>query len=204
MTGTGGMMGSGGMTGTGGNGTGGTKGMPDGGAAGAGGIIGVVDAGPAGCKSNSDCVDAGYCKKAACAAERGVCTPKPTKCNDDPEETEVCGCDGVTYFSSCLAEYNGENVSLHGICSDAVAVKCSASNPACVNFPNGSCGYLYPAPASCPNGGQITPLGKCFVLPDSCPIYANRFSSCNSNTKCQGTCDAVKDERPYYRQLGCP
>jgi hypothetical protein len=207
MTGSGGKVGSGGATGTGGmtgsGGAGGMKGTPDAGAAGAGGVIVVIDGGPVGCRSNSDCADTSYCRKATCTAERGVCTAKPTDCMDDPAETEVCGCNGVTYFSSCLAELNGENVGLHGICADGVSVKCSISNPACVNFPNGYCGFLVPTPASCPNGGQTLFQGQCFVLPDSCPTYANRFSSCNASTKCVGTCEAVKNEKPFYRQLGC-
>ena len=219
-TGNGGSTGSGGMTGAGGkggsanaggasgaggsNGGGaGSNGTPDSGAAGAGGTVVIPDAGPTGCTSDANCPDTSYCKKATCAAERGTCTPKPTKCEDDAAETPVCGCNGVTYFSSCLAEMNGENLSTHAICSDAVGVRCSNVNPACVNYPNGYCAYLLAAPANCPTGVSLLPVGRCWVLPDSCPTYTNRFTSCNGGSKCSGTCDAVHAERPFYRQLGC-
>jgi Kazal-type serine protease inhibitor domain len=213
MTGSGGMTGAGGMTGTGGmSGTGntggssgggaGTNAQPDSGAAGAGGMGGARDAGMGGCTSNDSCPDASYCKKASCASDAtGICTPKPKACKDDPEETPVCGCNGVTYFSSCLAEWSGENVSLHGICADQPALKCSNVNPACVNYPNGFCGYLVNTASSCPGvgGPTLSPIGRCWVLPDTCPEYLNHFNSCNGNTKCAHTCEAVKDERPYYR-----
>jgi hypothetical protein len=214
MTGGGGKTGAGGMTGTGGMsggastggapgaGGGGSNGTPDSGAAGAGGIVITPDAGPTGCTSNDGCPDTSYCKKATCKAERGVCTPKPTSCKDDAEETEVCGCNGVTYFSSCLAEWSGENVSLHGICADGVGMKCTVSNPACVNLPNGYCGYLLTAINQCAAGPALA-VGKCWVLPDSCPAYANRFTGCNGQDKCVGTCEAVKNERLFYRQLTC-
>jgi hypothetical protein len=205
MTGTGGMTGGGGKGGTantggaGGSSAGaaGTNTKPD------GGMAGTPDAGPVGCTSNDTCPDTSYCRKASCAAERGTCTPKPTVCKDDAIETEVCGCNGVTYFSSCLAEWSGENVALHGICGDNVAVKCTNSNPACVNFLNGYCGYTGASALTCPNGVSGPSVGRCWVLPDTCPTYANRFNSCNNNVRCAGTCDAVKDERPYYRQPAC-
>jgi hypothetical protein len=140
MTGSGGMMGAGGKGGSGGSSAGGagSTGMPDSGAAGAGGMAGTPDAGMSGCTSNDTCPDTSYCKKTSCASDvRGTCTPKPKACMDDAEETPVCGCDGVTYFSSCLAELSGENVSLHGICGDGVGLKCTNANPACVNLPTG-------------------------------------------------------------------
>ncbi len=208
-TGAGGMIGSSGVGGTGNaggasgsNGGGaGSIGTPDSGTAGAGGMGGTPDAGMSGCASNDACPDTSYCRKASCENDsRGVCTPKPKSCKDDAEETPVCGCNGVTYFSSCLAEWSGENVALHGICSDTVALKCSNANPACVNFPNAFCGELATTSAGCPSGGpSVAPLGRCWVLPDKCPDYYNHFSSCSGGIKCAHTCEAVKDERPYYR-----
>ena len=109
----------------------------------------------------------------------------------------------MTYFSNCLAEMNGENLSAHAICNDAIGVRCSNANPACVNYPNGYCAYLLAGPASCPTGVSLLPVGRCWVLPDSCPTYTNRFTGCNGGSKCSGTCDAVHAERPFYRQLGC-
>jgi hypothetical protein len=203
MTGSGGTTGAGGKGGSGGSSAGGagSTGMPDSGAAGAGGMAGTPDAGMSGCTSNDTCPDTSYCKKTSCASDvRGTCTPKPKACMDDAEETPVCGCDGVTYFSSCLAELSGENVSLHGICGDGVGLKCTNANPACVNLPNGFCGYLLASAAGCPTGGGLPPVGRCWVLPDNCPTYANRFNSCGSGSvKCGGTCEAVKAERPVFR-----
>src|SRR5450432_2571130 len=156
MTGAGGLSGSSGMGGTANaGGAAGSSGAPDSGTAGTGGTGGAPDAGMSGCTSNDGCPDSSYCRKASCETDaKGVCTPKPKACKDDAVETPVCGCNGVTYFSSCLAEWSGENVALHGICSDTVALKCSNANPACVNFPNAFCGELAATSAGCPNGGS--------------------------------------------------
>jgi hypothetical protein len=194
----GGTANAGGAAGSNGGGAG-TNAVPDGGAAGAGGTNVVLDAGMSGCMSNDDCPDTSYCKKATCQGERGTCTPKPKACMNDAVETPVCGCNGVTYFSSCLAEQSGENVALHGVCTDNVAVRCTIANPACVNFPNAFCGYLVMSAMGCPGLGSLPVIGRCWVLPENCPQYDNHWNSCNGAIKCAQTCEAVKDERAYYR-----
>lgn len=56
----------------------------------------------------------------------GICTQKPTTACDGPEEF-VCGCDGVTYASPCLANQNGINVKLPNKCIPKEGAKCGGA-----------------------------------------------------------------------------
>src|SRR4030042_4262997 len=58
------------------------------------------------CWSSYDCDPEQYCLFDGCAAETGVCVPRPEACPGgwDP----VCGCDGVTYSNGGYAAMRSE------------------------------------------------------------------------------------------------
>ena len=61
------------------------------------------------CFGDGDCADGQYCAMHDCT--QGICSPKPADCHAAAPEP-VCGCDGVTYESACVAAQAGRSTKL--------------------------------------------------------------------------------------------
>ena len=135
---TGGAGASGATAGDGGKG--GSAGTPAGGAgmggAGTGGVgiagggAGAGNAGsggmPGNCGDDDDCDADEYCKKASCNAASGTCTPRGPECRGATAAFEpVCGCDGITYWNTCVIEHEGFNFAMKGECTGNDRPTCS-------------------------------------------------------------------------------
>jgi hypothetical protein len=90
-------------------------------------------------KSNSNEIVCGGSMNFACPADmycnskencggidrNGVCTVRPTQCKIDNQP--VCGCDGQTYSSPCLAAAKGVSQKSIGECSVPIAVEADSA-----------------------------------------------------------------------------
>ncbi len=204
-SGTGGQAGTGGGAGSGGNGgtsgsggtLGGTSGEAGAGDTGAGGDPGH------GCASDADCAgDTEYCNKPSCGATDGQCEPRPTSCTGaEAAFTPVCGCDGMTYYSPCVAAREGVNVTATGECPTDGAAGCTRLEGGASCKPSRSHARCYRPRDNCQ--GQSSPTtGVCWVLPDECPDEPADQRYCGGtagNARCLGLCQAIDDENPFYR-----
>ncbi len=116
------------------------------------------------CWSNSDCPEDDYCLFRGCAAETGVCLPRPDACPEvlDP----VCGCNGRTYVNACFAAMAGQTVDYDGACMGACDENDECPVEEFCKKANGDC------------QGQ----GKCRARPTVCPTLWDPVCGCDGET----------------------
>ena len=125
---------------------------------------------PVYCWSNEMCNPNEYCFFHACAAETGVCMPRPETCPDLWEP--VCGCDGITYPNRCEAARAGMSVDYYGECERV----CSRTDPNLRCDPDEFCKF---PPGTCDDASV---LGICVVVPSDCPEVWEPVCGCDGVT----------------------
>ncbi len=111
----------------------------------------------------------------------------------------MCGCDGVTYWNSCLAAHDGVNVGSKNECKGSGAQTC------------GGIGGV-----TCKRGLKCSQVqdqcgvadlgGTCWKVPDSCPpstVGSYRKCSINPGAACASLCDAVSSGDAYRFDRTC-
>ncbi len=190
--------GSGGIAGSGTGGSGGgSAGSATGGSAGSttGGSAGAIsmDAGPGdaappqGC--NGSCPMGFFCS--GCGGP-GKCIPV------DNAQGPVCGCDGMTYLSSALANHLGAQVQSNTPCSPKSPGTKTCSASSCPN--NAVCAHMRDTKAACALGLVDT----CWMLPDSCPSQPQPTGmTCDLTAPtCKSICELVKGGDKWF-PTGC-
>jgi hypothetical protein len=139
--------------------------------------VGVLDTGPCAgalaCGAGGPtCASGQFCKRpdGTCGDVAGTCTPIPTTCPAivDP----VCGCNGTTYSSACVADAAGVTVQSDGPCVPTLACG-GGSSLVC---PAGQ--FCQSAVGTCSSGA----VGTCAEQPLICPITINPVCGCDGTT----------------------
>jgi len=173
------------------------------GAAGSGGTPGHA------CSDDDDCAeDDEYCFKASCAADTGECKARPASCTGaDAEFSPGCGCDGMTYYSPCVAAREGVSLAATGECDDNDAVSCTRDDGGDSCSPARKNARCYRPRESCVGTGSPA-TGVCWVLPDECPdeVQSQRYCGGTSgDAECIGLCEVIEREDAFFRDPGnCP
>lgn len=66
------------------------------------------------CNSDDECEPTEFCQRDGACQGPGVCEAKPDAC--PPKDKIVCGCDGQTYESVCIAHVYGVSIDLEQPC----------------------------------------------------------------------------------------
>jgi hypothetical protein len=170
---------------------------------------------PKRCVDADDCPNSAFCARIACRDEGGICTARPTLCED--EGSAVCGCDGITYWNDCLRRAAGITAQTPRPCMPDVAQTCGGMGqhgpgpgPASERCPAGTfCARLLPpSPPGAPNECPPDVPGTCWAaLPPVCPVEAgpDRWSGCGAlDPVCRTTCDAIHTGKPHRLAKACP
>jgi hypothetical protein len=176
-------------------------------------VVATIDAGPAAvdnhpggmevpCDRNSDCQpDVEVCDKPHCDAPRGVCKRRPNVCPNEQQIT--CGCDGITYWNSCLRLQAGVESGTPDECTEGAKTCSSPDANECPKV-GASCAQLIQPDVQCTD--HI--LGACWILPPTCPLRPSMetWISCADPKVCEDLCSSIRSGTVHQRnpQRMCP
>ena len=130
------------------------------------------------CGGNADCDDGLFCQfpDQVCSVF-GTCAPKPAMC--PPQFLPVCGCDGATYDSACLASQAATSVAFLGPCDPSLEGTPCVSNAMCGD--GAFCHFI---------DGLCADTGFCEELPTGCPDVEAPVCACDGTTY-SNACEAA-------------
>ena len=164
------------------------------GAGGSGGASPAVTTSGAGdaCDANHACGAGLFCFDAGCGAQvlAGTCQAALTTA---AKLAPMCGCDGVTYWSSRFGAASSRSMRSDGVCATGLIKTCAASGQsACSTYAQSTCGALA--------------KGTCWVAPakaDCGDTEATARRCDGSKPGCDNLCAIINDDKAFRDVNGC-
>ena len=167
------------------------------------------------CRSNTDCASTELCATGLCEGGIGVCIERPVMCDD--VNNPVCGCDGKTYQSDCLADMAGVRLATNQPCVCQNNGECVQSQFCALDDSCGNPGTCSPKPESCdPADVQevcgcdaVTYSNACTAFQSGARVSALGMCDCTTNEDCAANqyCNAIACDGPggcEDRPMSCP
>ncbi|MET0793455.1 MAG: Kazal-type serine protease inhibitor family protein [Polyangiaceae bacterium] len=150
------------------------------------------------------CAEKQYCSfaiDAHCGAGdmAGACKPIPELCT--MEFAPVCGCDGKTYSSACVAGRSGVSVASNGACAGEGSAAIADGKTCGTRGVPGDCakGSYCAYRSQC---GATDTGGKCTKKPELCPHLVAPVCGCDQKTYNNG-CEAARAGASVAAQGAC-
>jgi hypothetical protein len=154
------------------------------------------------------CGEGWYCSATSCSAKDGTCAPiAPDGCASFGPE---CGCDGISYYNSCVRQRAGVSSAGQGQCEYQMGIPGVPCGPklAC---PGGmSCAFLFSLPqlptfldgavpddVECRIAQNLEGVGVCWALPNACPDSSSLLVRSPCGSTCIEGCAAIRNGGPY-------
>nr|AYM52521.1 hypothetical protein [Aetherobacter fasciculatus] len=149
------------------------------------------------CGAGDSCGAGFVCFKPGCddKGSSGVCKPVAATAEAEP----VCGCDGVTYWSSRLAAASSQLIRAEAACTNlAMPKRCSGEGSACNQAKGEVCAFPQ---LVCSN---VAPdMGTCWAMPPTCDGASTTARRCEGgNTGCENLCQMIKSGKAFRSEGG--
>ena len=118
--------------------------------------------------------------------------------------TPACGCDGVSFYNTTIAQSHGMAIRYFGECQPADDLACDNMANPCGALQK--CNAKIAAITDCPAAPNQLVNGVCWGVPIACDPLGLQARGCMGAMlgPCADTCSLISSQNPWYADSSCP